>query len=85
MAVWRATLRHKWLARLSWPLVVVGEDSERTQGWLVPVSMAADTHQLEGDTNFLMGLDLLRHLRIRLDVVSNTCTRQLSGGTQCDV
>ena len=44
------------------------------------MACAADTNEVEGNTNFLMGLDMQRQLKIRLDVVDNTCYRELPSG-----
>ena len=73
------------VGKISFPLVIIGEANEKTENWAVPATLAANTNQVAGDVNFLMGLDLQRHLRIRLDVVSNVCMRQLVDGTLCDI
>ena len=70
--------------RVSWPLIVVAE-GESQDDWAIPISVSASTNQVEGTSNFLMGLDMQRLLRIRLDVVSNECTRELKDGSRREV
>ena len=70
--------------KTSWPLIVMAE-GESPNDWAIPISISACTNQVEGNTNFLMGLDMQRQLRIRLDVVSNECTRELKDGSRREV
>ena len=46
----------------------------------VPIAMSVEVKQIEGNTNFLMGLDLQRHLMLKLDVIENECRRRLPPG-----
>ena len=52
----------RMVGKVSWPFVVVLPD-QRTGG-CVPNYMSATTNVVEGNTNFLMGLDLQRVMRI---------------------
>ena len=62
------------LGKVAMPLLVCGEDM-RTDG-VTPHYFGVGLNVVQGATNFLMGLDLQRFLRIKLDVIDNVCTKQ---------
>ena len=66
------------VGKLRWPLLVVAESDEGVHE--VPFYVECETNEVQGNANFLMGLDLQRYLKIRVDVVSNTCTMQCDSG-----
>ena len=64
----------KMIGKLKWPLLVCSKDGYGP-GYS-PHYVSAETNEVEGDTNFLMGLDLQRHMNISVCVVTNECHRR---------
>ena len=64
----------RMIGKVAMPLLVCGEDV-RTDG-VIPHYFGAELNVVQGATNFLMGLDLQRFLRIELDVIDNVCAKQ---------
>ena len=52
------------VGKVSWPLIIMAKGIDGEE-WATPMACAADTSEVEGNTIFLMRLDMQRQLRIR--------------------
>ena len=61
------------IGKVSFPFLIMSEGEKPDRN--MPVCFNARMNCVQGDANLLLGLDLMRVLNIRVDVVSNVCTR----------
>lgn len=73
------TTRTVGKVKVGWPMVVVTEP-EFLGEVVDPIAMSVEVNQIEGNTSFLMGLDLQRQLMLKLDVIENECRQRLPSG-----
>lgn len=66
----------KVVGEIAWAFVACCEDEMCSEGGVVPHYVGTETNVVGGGTNFVMGLDLQRFLKTKLDVVENVCYRR---------
>ena len=60
----------------SWSMLLCREAADSSE-WPVSFPASCEENETEGDTSFSIGLGLQRLMKVRLDVTTNQCHRQL--------